>query len=52
MNKSVQDMLVKIEQTSDNVSSENSEMARIDETIENLRRPADDIGAIVMTLYK
>ena len=52
MNASVQDMLTKIEQTSENVASENKEMAQIDATIENLHRLADDIGAIVMTLYK
>ena len=52
MNKAVQDMLVKIEQTSENVSSENEEMEQIDATVEKLHKLADDIGAIVMTLYK
>lgn len=52
MNASVQDMLTKIEQTSENVTQENTEMAQIDETVEKLHRLADDIGAIVMTLYK
>ena len=52
MNASVQDMLTKIEQTSENVTSENEEMAQIDATVETLHRLADDIGKIVMTLYK
>ena len=52
MNGAVQNMLAKIEQTSENVTSENEEMAQINSTVENLHRLADDIGAIVMTLYK
>lgn len=52
MNKSVQDMLDKIEQTSKNVTMENEEMEQIDITVEKLHNLADDIGSIVMTLYK
>lgn len=52
MNASVENMLEKIEQTSENVTSENEEMAQIDVTVENLHKLADDIGKIVMTLYK
>ncbi|MBR5091576.1 MAG: PAS domain-containing protein [Ruminiclostridium sp.] len=52
MNKSVEDMLKKIEQTSENVSSENDEMAQIDSTVEKLHELADDIGTLVMNLYK
>ena len=52
MNTSVMDMLDKIKQTSENVAEENTEMAQIDATVENLHGLADDIGDIVMTLYK
>ncbi len=52
MNSAVEDMLLKIQQTSENVTEENTEMAQIDETVEKLHSLADDIGAIVLNLYK
>ena len=52
MNKSIKDMLTKIGTISENVTSENEEMERIDSTIEQLHVFADEIGSLVSTLYK
>ena len=52
MNKSIKDMLTKIGTISENVTSENEEMERIDDTIEQLHVFADEIGSLVSTLYK
>ena len=51
MNTSIKDMLGKISQISDNVTSENEEMEQIDSMIENLKTFADEIGTMVSTLF-
>ncbi|MCR5510809.1 MAG: PAS domain-containing protein [Lachnospiraceae bacterium] len=51
MNSSVKDMLTKISEISENVTSENEEMEEIDKTIEQLRIHAGEIADMVGTLY-
>ena len=52
MNDSVKDILRKIDQISESVSTENEEMETIDETVEELHKAADEIAAMAETLYK
>ncbi|MCR5321914.1 MAG: PAS domain-containing protein [Lachnospiraceae bacterium] len=52
MNDSIKEMLGKIDIVSNNVSSENEEMEKINSTIEQLHKFADEIGAMVSTLFK
>ena len=52
MNKSIKDMINKISEISENVSSENTEMEEINTTIEKLHDFADEIGDMVLTLYQ
>ncbi len=51
MNASVKDMLTKISDISNNVTTENEEMEKIDKTIEELRSHANTIAEMVGTLY-
>ncbi len=52
MNASIKDMLNKIAQITENVSSENKEMAEVNDTVEKLHNFADEIGEMVSTLFK
>ena len=51
MNTSVKDILLKIDQISESVSTENAEMENIDSTVEQLHQAADDIAVLARTLY-
>ena len=52
MNNAIKEMLGKISQISENVSTENEEMEEIDKTIGELHSFADEIGSMVQTLFK
>ena len=52
MNDSVKDILVKIVQISESVTSENEKMNEIDITVEKLHTAADEIAEMAATLYK
>ena len=52
MNNAIKEMLGKISQISENVSTENKEMEEIDKTIGELHSFADEIGVMVQTLFK
>ena len=51
MNNAIKEMLGKISQISENVSTENEEMEEIDKTIGELHSFADEIGTMVQTLF-
>ena len=52
MHASIKDILGKINQISESVTTENEEMESIDETVEELHKAADEIADMASTLYK
>ena len=52
MNDAVKDILKKIDQISESISTENEEMKTIDETVDELHKAANEIAAMAETLYK